>query len=41
MCMQNISKYRVSVWLEKSDFLKERIKYIGHDVTEDRKFPAQ
>ena len=27
--------------MDKCDFLKERDKYIGHDVTEDGNFPAQ
>ena len=34
-------KYSVVFWLEKCDFLKERIKYVGHDVTEDGNCPAQ
>ena len=34
-------KYCVRFWLKKRDFLKTRIKYVGHDVTEDGNFPAQ
>ena len=28
-------------WLYKYDLLKERIEYVGHDVTEDGNCPAQ
>ena len=28
-------------WLDKCDILKERIKYVGRDVTEDGNCPAQ
>ena len=34
-------KYCVSFRLEKYDFLKEMVEYVGHDVTEDINLPAQ
>ena len=34
-------KYCVSFKLEKYDFLKEMVKYVGRDVNEDVNFPAQ
>ena len=34
-------KYHVSFWLEKCDSVKERIEYVGHDVTEDVICPTQ
>ena len=34
-------KYRVRFWLDNCDFLKERIEYVGHDVTEYGNFPTQ
>ena len=34
-------KYCVVFWLDKCDFLKESIKYVGRDVTEDGNCPAQ
>ena len=34
-------KYCVDFWLDKCEFLKSSIKYVGHDVTEYGNFPAQ
>ena len=34
-------KYRVTFRLDKCDFLKERVEYVRHDVTEDGNCPAQ
>ena len=33
-------KYRVSFRLDKCDFLKPRVEYVGHDVTNDGNYPA-
>ena len=33
-------KYRVSFRLDKCDFLKPRVEYVGHDVTNDGNCPA-
>ena len=41
MFMQILSKCSVIFWWEKCDFLKERVKYVGHDVVEDGNCPAQ
>ena len=34
-------KYRVSFWLDTCDFLKYRIEYVSHDVSEQGNCPAQ
>ena len=33
-------KYRVSFRLDKCDFLKPRVEYVGHDVTNDGNCPT-
>ena len=34
-------KYRVSFRLDKCEFLKDRVEYVGHDLTPDGNCPAQ
>jgi hypothetical protein len=34
-------KYRLSLKLSKCDFLKERIEYVGHDLTSDGNCPSK
>ena len=34
-------KYRVSFWLDKCDFLKDRIEYVGHGIIAQVNCPAQ
>ncbi len=35
------SKYRCSFQLKKCEFLKDRVEYVGHDLTSDGNCPAQ
>jgi hypothetical protein len=34
-------KYRLSLKLSKCDFLKERVEYVGHDLTSDENCPSK
>ena len=41
-CMCRVlQKFCVRFWLDKCDLLKDRIEYVGHDVTEQYNCPAQ
>ena len=35
------NKYHVNFWLDKCDFFKYRVKYVGHDLLDHEIFPAQ
>jgi hypothetical protein len=40
-CLIVCQKYRLSLKLSKCDFLKERVEYVGHDLTSDGNCPSQ
>ena len=41
MCMQVIKKYHVSFILDKCQFLKDRVEYVGHNLTLTGNVPSK
>ena len=36
MCPQDLQRYRMTFRVDNFEFIKSRVKYVGHDIMQDR-----